>query len=294
MASGGALGFTLQTHCQERIVTAVFIIVLNWNGWADTIACVQSLQKQTYGNFQIVVIDNGSTDGSVEKIKHALPVVELISSGGNLGFGGGCNVGIRVAMARGADYVWLINSDAVADPGSLAAMVSLADRFPSMAAVGAVLYEPDHAEVVQLWGGGRVNLWSGTSRHLRSPGRLDFISGASALLRCSALQEVGLFDEKAYFMYWEDTDLSLRLRSMAWEIGVAQGAKVWHRESSSLGKGSPLLDRYFTRSGVRFLRKYAKYPLIPITLMLSRMLFKRTLLRDFSRVQAVIKGYREA
>lgn len=275
-------------------MTQVCIVVLNWNGWSDTIECVRSLRKQNYKNSSLVVIDNASTDGSVEQIRQALPDVDLISSGRNLGFGGGCNIGMRQALARGADYIWLINSDAHADPDALGAMVRQAEQFPLLGAVGSVLYEPDRPGQVQLWGGGRVQLWWGSSRHLSGPGRLDFVSGASVLLRCRALEAVGLFDEKAYFMYWEDTDLSFRLRAAGWAIGVAQNAKVWHRESSSLGKGSPQLDLYFTQSAIRFLRKYAKYPLVPIFMMLSRMFLKRLMLWDWRRVQAVVKGYREA
>lgn len=272
----------------------VCIVVLNWNGWADTIACVRSLQQQSYQDATLIVVDNGSTDGSVEYIRQALPTVELIATGRNLGFGGGCNVAMRMAIAGGAEFIWLINSDALAAPDALAELVNYADRLPQLGTVGSVLYEADQPEVVQLWGGGQVRLYNGSSRHCRAPGPLDFISGASMLLRVSALAQIGLFDEATYFMYWEDTDLSFRLRAAGWDIGVAPGAKIWHRESSSLGKGSPTLDLYFTCSGVRFLRKYAPLPLVPITLMLTRMLFKRILLRDMPRLRAVIRGLRNA
>ena len=89
----------------------VEIVVLNWNGWQDTIACIFSIQKQDYPNFHLLVVDNGSTDDSVVQIKKAAPAVELLQTGANLGFGGGCNAGIRLALDRGADFVWLINSD---------------------------------------------------------------------------------------------------------------------------------------------------------------------------------------
>lgn len=272
----------------------VCIVVLNWNGWADTIACVRSLQKQAYQDASLVVVDNGSTDESVERIRQAVQSVKLISTGRNLGFGGGCNVGMRAAIASGAEFIWLINSDALAAPDALVELVRSAENSPGLGAVGSVLYEADYPHTVQVWGGGRVRLYNGTSRHRLAPGRLDFISGASVLLRVSALEQIGLFDEAAFFMYWEDTDLSFRLRAAGWAIDVAPGATVWHRESSSLGKGSPTLDLYFTRSGVRFLRKYAPLPLVPIALMLARMLFKRILLRDLTRVRAVINGLREA
>jgi len=272
----------------------VDVVVLNWNGWCDTIACLASLQKQTYPNFHLLVVDNDSTDGSVQHIGEAMPSVELIQSGGNLGFGGGCNVGIRLALERGADYVWLINSDAIADPHALAALVAVAERDAALGSVGSVLYEAGEPDRIQLWGGGRVQLWSGQCYPQRAATSLDFISGASVLLRCAALREVGLFDEDRFFMYWEDADLGLRLRQADWRLAVAPESRVWHKLSASLGQGSPLLEQYFARSGVRFLRRHSPVPTLAIAIMLGKMLFKRLLMGDWARAKAVLAGFRQA
>lgn len=272
----------------------VDVVVLNWNGWQDTIACLASLQQQDYPGFNLLVVDNASTDGSVDQIKLAMPSVELLQTGANLGFGGGCNVGMRHAFSRGADYVWLINSDATADPHALSALVRVAEKTPALGAVGSVLYEADQQDRIQLWGGGRVQLWSGQSTHRRLPGRLDFISGASVLLRREAMAEVGFFDESTFFMYWEDTDLGFRLRQAGWQLAVAEDSRAWHKQSASVGKRSPLLDRYFTRSGVRFLRRYAPIPFISISLLLGRMLVKRAIMGQSARVRAVVTGFLEA
>lgn len=272
----------------------VDVVVLNWNGWQDTIACLASLQLQDYPSFNLLVVDNASTDGSVDKIKQAMPSVELLQTGANLGFGGGCNVGMRHAFSRGADYVWLINSDSTVDPHALSELVRKADQNSGLGSVGSVLYEADATDRVQLWGGGRVQLWSGQSKHQRLPGQLDFISGASVLLRREAIAEVGFFDESTFFMYWEDTDLAFRLRNAGWHLAVAEHSRVWHKQSASVGKRSPLLDRYFTRSGVRFLRRYAPIPFISISLLLGRMLVKRAIMGQSARVRAVVTGYLEA
>lgn len=272
----------------------VDVVVLNWNGWQDTIACLASLQSQDYPYFNLLVVDNGSTDGSVGQIKQAMPAVELLQTGANLGFGGGCNAGIQLALARGADYVWLINSDATVDPGALSALVRMADQNPMLGAVGSVLYEANQHDRIQLWGGGTVNLWRGQSHHRRSSGPVDFISGASVLLRRAALEEVGLFDQAAFFMYWEDTDLAFRLCRAGWQLAVAEDSRVWHKQSASLGKRSPLLDQYFTQSGVRFLRRYAPIPLVSISLMLGMMLAKRMMMGEISRARAVLRGFLDA
>nr|WP_295772465.1 glycosyltransferase family 2 protein [Rhodoferax sp.] len=272
----------------------VAIIVLNWNGWQDTLACIASLQMLNSADFSILLVDNGSTDGSVEQFKRVLPAIKVLQTGANLGFGGGCNVGIRHALACGAEYVWLVNSDATVDRGALSALVQLADGNPAVGAVGSVLFDSDAPTRVQLWGGGRVNLWLGRSNHRLAPGHIDFVSGASLLLRRAALEQVGLFDSAQFFMYWEDTDLGFRLHQAGWQLAVAADSKIWHKQSASLGLGNPLLDEYATRSCVRFLRRHAPVPFVSVCLMLIRMVAKRVLVGRPDRLTAVIRGYRSA
>ena len=271
-------------------MTRVFIVVLNWNGWRDTLDCLASLQKLRDTQAEVVVVDNASSDDSVRRIKDAYPWITLLQSAANLGFGGGCNLGLRHAMRAGAQFAWLVNSDATVDPAALDEMLALAVAQPQLGAVGSVICEMGTKDQIQVWGGGQVSLWFGTSRHLRAAGALDFVSGASMLLRVQALHNTGLFDEQAYFMYWEDTDLSLRLRHQGWHLGVAEKSRIWHKESASLGKGSVALDEYFTRSAVRFLRRYAPMPWLPVTVMLTRMVAKRLLLWQPLRIRAVWRG----
>jgi GT2 family glycosyltransferase len=272
----------------------VEVVVLNWNGWCDTIACIASLQRLNYPNFGLIVVDNGSTDGSQGHIEAHFPAVKVLQTDANLGFGGGCNFGIRQALKQRADYVWLINSDATVDAKALTELVRVADEQTLVGAVGSVLYEADRPEQIQLWGGGRVKLWRGLSRHQVAPAALDFVSGASMLLRREAIEQVGMFDDHTFFMYWEDSDLGFRLRRAGWQLAVAEGSHVWHKLSASLGKGSRQLDAYFTQSGVRFLRRYAPVPGISIWMMVGRMLMKRLLMADFGRAKSVLNGYLSA
>lgn len=269
----------------------VEVVVLNWNGWRDTLACLESLQRLSYPNFGLIVVDNGSTDGSQDQIEARFPAIKVLQTGANLGFGGGCNAGIRRALEQGADYVWLINSDTTVDADALTELVHVADEQAQAGAVGSVLYEVDRPEHVQLWGGGQVQFWSGMSRHQLAPAPLDFISGASMLLRREALEQVGLFDDQTFFMYWEDSDLGFRLRRAGWRLAVAEKSRVWHKLSASLGKGSRQLDVYFTQSGVRFLRRYAPVASVSVFAMVTRMLLKRVFMADFGRVKAVFQGY---
>jgi len=281
---------------KENGAPVVYVVVLNWNGWRETIDCLSSLESLDYPDYQVIVVDNGSTDNSAAEICKAHPQITLLETGRNLGFAGGNNVGIRYALEQGADYVWLLNNDTKADPHALTAMVEVAESDPRIGAVGSVLYYMDEPERVQAWGGGWVSLWWGISRHFTMPvpaERIHYITGASLLIRRRALEEVGLLDED-FFMYWEDADFSLRLRKAGWRLAVTSGVRVWHKESASLGKKSPVLDEYFNNSAVRFFRRHAPWPLLPIAVGVGGRLLKRILRRDWERVRAVWRGAKMA
>lgn len=278
----------------DLLVRKVAIVILNWNGADDTIACLNSLAGLDYPESEVIVVDNGSADDSVIRIRAANPEVRMIETGRNLGFGGGCNVGMQAAIAGGADYVWLINNDATVATDALTELVHVAEKDERIGAVGSVIFDQGKCDRVQLWGGGKVNLWTGASRHRRTPGRVDFISGASALIRSRALKEVGFFDDASFFMYWEDTDLGFRLRKGGWKLAVAEKSRVWHEESSSLGRGSPKLIEYFTRSAVAFLRKHAAVPVVPIAVNLVGRTAKLVLSGDFAGASFLLRVFYQA
>ncbi|MEM3795628.1 MAG: glycosyltransferase family 2 protein, partial [Thermoprotei archaeon] len=236
----------------------VYIILLNWNGWQDTIACLNSLASLEYTNCRVLVVDNGSMDDSVTRIRVAHPEVPIIETGRNLGFSGGCNVGIRRALEEGADYIWLLNNDTTVDPKALAAMVKVAETDPGVGEVGSVLYYFDSPNDIQAWGGGRVSFWTGRSPHYFShvPNtKLQYLTAASVLIRRRTLEEVGLLDEKTFFMYWEDTDFSFRLLKVGWRLAIANQSIIFHKEHASIGNGNPLLNYYFNKSAVRLFRR---------------------------------------
>src|SRR5689334_13312211 len=125
----------------EPMSPSVSVVLLNWNGWKDTIPCVESLRQLGYANVQIVVVDNASTDESEERIRAACPDVTLLQSGANRGFAGGNNVGIRYALEHSADYVWLLNNDTLVRPNTLSALVARAESDPRIGFVGSkILY----------------------------------------------------------------------------------------------------------------------------------------------------------
>ena len=116
----------------------VYCVVLNWNGWQDTLACLASLMLQDYPSLVVVVVDNCSQNDSVARIKQNYPFIQLLETGANLGFSGGNNAGIRLALENGADYVWLLNSDTFSPPDTVTKLVAKATQKPRAGEVGTV------------------------------------------------------------------------------------------------------------------------------------------------------------
>lgn len=271
---------------------AVACIVLNWNGWADTVRCVRALGRLEYPSLTTIVVDNGSSDDSVRRIRGDCPTVELLETGRNLGFGPGMNFGVRHALTCGVDYVWLLNNDTEPSAGSLLALLAKAQSDASLGAVGSRLLYAHDPSRVQAWGGGRVNTWLGYSRHsirAQPDAWFDYITAASMLLPRAALEDVGLFDE-SFFLYWEDTDLCFRLRARGWSLGVASQAVVLHKENASTQGRRELVDRYSTDTGIRFLIKHARIPALAVPLFIGSRLVNRLLRGRFRHARAVLSG----
>jgi GT2 family glycosyltransferase len=277
---------------QENDVSSkVRVILLNWNGWRDTVECLSSLQRLNYPNYRVIVVDNGSTDDSVSRIQEQFPAIELISTGRNLGFAGGCNVGISHSLVEGADYVWLLNNDTTVEPDALQRLIDKATSSCRIGAVGSAIYTAHNPEELDAWGGGRVDFWLGRSRHFTRPVRdeqIQFITGASILLPRTVIQTCGALDD-GFFMYWEDAAYCFHLRAAGWRLAVAGESKVWHKGSASVGRGSATMDFYFNASAFRFFNRYSPVPwLIWVGVFLR--IAKRLVLGDWYRARAVWVG----
>lgn len=273
----------------------VSCVILNWNGWADTIECLGALRTCKYPDLTIIVVDNGSTDDSIVRIKSAYPDVLLLESGSNLGFSGGNNIGIRHALGHGADYVWLLNNDARPAPDALYALVAKALSDSDIGAVASICYYSDEPSKVQAWAGSRVNLWIGYGRLCTQPHGDDWfhsLNGTSMLVRRGAIEDVGLLDE-GFFLYWEDTEFCLRLRRNGWRIAAAPDSRVLHKVNASTGGNKIVLDRYQTASGLRLLRLYSPMPTLGQFLFLTVRLSRRLLRLEFARCQAVWAGVQD-
>lgn len=198
----------------------VFVVILNWNGWEDALNAADSILRQDYTNLRVLVIDNGSTDGSVAHLRAIRDDrVELLELPENRGYTGGCNEGFKRALTAGALYVWLFNSDAVIeDKTVLASLVAIAESDPKVGLVSPRIAEPGEECRLTLCGGVCSTdpfLWDYThdpeqARRwaLQFP-NAGFVSGAAMLVKASLIRQIGMLDEK-FFAYYEDHDYSYR------------------------------------------------------------------------------------
>lgn len=263
---------------------------LNWNGWEETMDCVHSLLQQDYPNLGIRVIDNGSDDGSVAHLRSAFPSLEIIENGKDLGYAAGQNVGLKAAIANGAQYVVLLNNDVILEASAISSMLALAEADPSVGAVSVVMRYQHAINEVQFYGGGKLISWRGKLVNAKGPeDRLDYVSGACLLLRVEAIREVGLMDER-FFLYWEDVDYSVRMRAQGWLLKVAENAVVYHRGSASMSSRSPIRDRIIAESTVRYLLKHAAFPIFSIILAIGLRLLRRIFRLDREYFVSTIRG----
>ncbi len=244
----------------------VSIVVLNWNGLADTTECLQSLQAVTYPNFRTVVVDNASGNDEAKALRDAFgDHIDLIESETNLGFAGGANLGMRHALEQGADYVLLLNNDTTVAPAFLSEMVAAMERLPAAAAACPKTYFYDRRDEIYSTGG-RYSLWKGTARQAgrgqTDRGQFDKIAvrdyadGVCMLIPRAAIERVGLLDED-YFAYWEETDWCARARQAALRCYYIPSAKVWHKAARSQERSNEFQYLY-RRNALMFVRKRGK------------------------------------
>lgn len=238
----------------------VAIVILNWNGWRDTRECVSACRKLEWPNFRILLVDNHSTDGSVELLRRSCPDLEIVETGANLGFAGGNNIGIQQALNLGADYIWLLNNDAMPAPGALAPLVDTLQKHPSAACAASKIYYHDDPQRIWFTGGA----WSRRHLRLRQQGagqieqgqfddvrEIGSVTGCSMLIAADKIKTVGMLAED-YFLYWEDTDWSARAQKQGYQLLLAPGSHVWHKVSATITPRSALQYYYYIRNGLYF------------------------------------------
>lgn len=266
MSSGTAGRYgRVQARVWDSPDPLISVVTLNWNGLADTLACLDSLSCVSYPNLDVWVVDNGSSDGSVETILARFPVAKLIANPTNLGFSGGINLGIRSALDGGADYVFLLNNDTIIAPDAIGWLRQAMQRDANAGvSVPKIVY---YANPDRIWSAGarwmafppRVKLIGygrpSTDSQYDRPYSLDYVTGCALLVSRRTFEAVGLFDE-LFFMYQEDYDFSRRVRLAGLDMLYEPRAIVRHKVSGGLGENSARKWYFWSKSSVVFYLKH--------------------------------------
>lgn len=268
-------------EAKTHIMTKIAIVIVNWNGVADTEVCLASVAKLDKQGMEVetIVVDNGSTNDSVSRLSKAFPSVTILRLDENLGFTGGNNIGIRYAMKREADYVWLLNNDTIVDAKAL----SLVDAFKDtgVGVAGSKIYfAPGHEYHkdrykknergrVFWFAGGSID-WANVYATHRGVDEVDdgqydrkddtgFVTGCSMMIKRAVLEKIGLLDDK-FYLYLEDLDFCLRAKASGFRLLYYPGSVVWHvNAGSSGGAGNPIHDYYITRNRLLVGMRYAAF-----------------------------------
>lgn len=246
----------------------VYTVILNWNQPELTQDCLNSLTESDYCSNTVVVVDNGSTDGSPQIIRSRFPQAVVIENKENIGYSKGNNVGIQYALQRKADYVFLLNNDTVVDSKMLSRLVEVAESDPQIGMVGPTMFYIDPPDMV--WGGENRIDWkkavavrggmgesvNGGFLELQPLCEVDYIDSCAILVKRGVLEKIGLMSED-YFINFDDIDLNVRARKAGYRIVYVPSARMWHKVSAAMGLASPATTYYMTRNTLLFFWKHA-------------------------------------
>jgi GT2 family glycosyltransferase len=252
-------------------VISLSAVIVCWNGMRHLPSCLAALLPQLPASAEVVIVDNGSTDGTAIWARATYPAATVIALGENLGFAGGVNAGLRAA--RG-DLLLLLNDDAFAEPRFVATLLEIMEQRPDVGAAAGVLLFAHRPEIVASAGirvrrdGLALDLWAGRSVATlpTAPQEIMGPSGGAALYRRALLEDVGLM-EPGFFNYLEDVDLAWRALLRGWRSMVAPGARARHVYSATAGQGSPFKQRLLGRNRLRVIVRCLPAELLPRCLL---------------------------
>jgi GT2 family glycosyltransferase len=259
-----------------------FIIILNWNGLEDTSDCLNSCRAINYPNYRIAVVDNASKGNDADVLMKRFSDVDMLRLDTNLGYAGGNNAGICHALTHGAECVWLLNNDTVVDPDALSALVEEAFSSESIGCLGSKILFFDQPDIIWSAGGfydlkkclvGHYGYDQRDDGRYDNPRDVEYMNGCSILLKRDVLEKAGLLRDD-YFMFFEDTEYSARLRQLGYRIRYVPASRVWHKVSRSIGRGTGLYEYYYYRNFLWFAKLHGDG--IAFTLMIySKRVFNK-------------------
>lgn len=244
----------------------IAIIILNWNGLKDTLECLESLKNLNYRNYDIILVDNGSTDGSLSVIQERFPHIQYIALPENLGFAGGNNAGIDLALKTGAEFFLLLNNDTIVASDLLNRFLETFADNPQAGILGARIYLFDQKDTLDHLGG----MWIKSQARMQLIGYrkkdsivpnlilpLDYVCGACMIIKRIVIETIGTLESR-YFLYWEENDFCLRAQRAGFLSFSCPQAKIWHKVSASIIGGRPHATYFIWRGRLLWIER--QYP----------------------------------
>jgi len=271
----------------------VVVVIVNWERPQDTIQCIQSVFASQAVKLQVVVVDNGSTDDSIEQITSVFPEIILISLDQNLGFAGGFNIGIERALTIRAPYIFLLNNDTILEASTIKALIEA----PWDVSVPKILFYDDPQ---RIWAAGAhwrpfppAVIMRGFQKRdgpaYNKPYPLDYATGCALLVKREVFEEINGFDVE-FENYMEDYDFTYRLRAAGFTMGYVPEARMLHKVSQTLGESSPLRWRFLGRNTVFFYRKEGRFPIWTLAGYLTWFMVRELIKGQISRIINFFKG----
>lgn len=307
------LNKNIRPRSGEEFMDKVYVIIVNFNTWKDTIECVQSILTTENAFYSIIIVDNDSNDTSVERIQSWINLkktkidIKLIKSEYNRGFSGGNNLGINYALKqKDMDYIWLLNSDTIVKSDTLMNLLKLfLSNKKNYGIVGSVLCDYYNRNRIQALGGnfrGINKLMLRSMRVLqerkiteleRNDYSINFPVGASLMLSKKFLIKIGYKLSEDYFLYYEEADLTMKCIQYGFNVGYSKDSIVYHKGGCSTGENkinnSNITLYHMARSRIIFCRKYRIKYIFFVLIGLLLSIIKRMIKQD-GKISPILKG----
>jgi GT2 family glycosyltransferase len=286
----------------------IAVVIINWNSYLHSRNCIRSLNESSIKDFDIILVDNASNDGSGERLRDEFENIIFLKNSSNLGFTGGNNVGIQYALDNQYEFILMLNNDVFVDQSFICHLKNYLDFHLDAGAVQPLIY--NYPERTKIWNGGGLfirNLAKSYSNrkfdgHI-DPREIDWISGCAFMVRASVFRETGLLNEK-YFAYHEDVDLSLRIKDAGYKLVFIPQAAIYHigggssnsAEKKKEGYQNPDVHYYNTRNQIWIIRAWLSWYEKPIAI-LYHAVYSVSLAGYFlfrmrwNKLKAVVKGF---
>jgi GT2 family glycosyltransferase len=251
----------------DKSFPGVCIIVVNWNNPTDTIECISSIRMLDYPNLELIVVDNGSSDNSVERIRQEYPDINLMETGENLGYAGGHNFALKSALLGESKYFLLLNNDTIIANDLVTHLVKALLDHPEAGFATPMILEYYAPEQIFCLGclldikkveGIRLHAGEHMESHDWKSDQVDFADGSGLFFDRRLVDAIGMMDEE-YFVYYEETDWCIRARKAGFKIITVPKARMWHKVSATTKKASPIVTYYMTRNALRLTKQNSPF-----------------------------------